>query len=129
MCKGSVAATHVADAQEGKTYDIGVSLHQLAVLHPAGIPAMEHVVCVKNGATLTLSGIPPELQTAHGIGDTEIVTFIDTSDNRQDLLEFEDGRRISLWDFANKGVAAYVGVKEIALTPRPAIRAKDLVTA
>lgn len=103
---------------------MGVSSHNLAAVHPVGTPPAEAIVCVKNGTTLTLSGIPQELQTEHGIGASEMVEFVDTGDNRQDLLRFEDGREISLRTFANTGVSVYVGVKPIKLSARPNVRAK-----
>lgn len=118
MCKASIVAKHVTDAREGERYQIGISSHGLGALHPEGATTAECVACVKHGATLTLTGIPAELRQKHGIREREIVGFIDTKNNRQDLLEF-GGRQIPLLEFANRGIAAYVGVPEVVHLAAP----------
>lgn len=114
MCKASIYAPKVEPAKEGKTYGIGISQHGLGAFHPLGQTTKECVVCVQDGMIVTLSGIPETLQVKYELEKDEVATFIDTGDNRHDLLDFGDGRRITLFCLANAGVQAGVGVPEAA---------------
>ncbi len=56
-------------------------------------------VCIPDGAQLVLHGISPALQQAHGISDTEAVTFRQLSANAgtyRDAVEFSNGARVRL---------------------------------
>jgi hypothetical protein len=56
-------------------------------------------VCVPDGAQLVLHGISPALQQAHGLSETEAVTFRQLSAEAhtyRDALEFKSGVRVRL---------------------------------
>lgn len=109
MCKGSLVAKNVIEAQKGARYQIGISSHGLPAFHPQGMKTEDCIACVKNGETLTLLGIPVALQQKHQIGATEKVTFIDTGDNTADKVRlWKTGKHIDLREFTDS-VTAYVG--------------------
>ena len=114
MCKASLWAKHHVTAKEGETYGIGVSDHGLPALHPAGQSAKDCIACVPNRTVLTLTNIPVKLQKQFGIGETATVMFVDTGDNQHDMLDI-GGRKVLLDDFTDRGISAYVGVKEEVL--------------
>jgi hypothetical protein len=122
MCKASVMADKWEDSTDGQKLKIGVSDHGLGAFHKPGTPVAKCVVCVKNGMTLTLSNISATLRKKYGIGETEVIRFIDTGDNRHDLLAFANGKRAPLVDFANMGVEVTVG--EVKATTDMAIQPK-----
>jgi hypothetical protein len=56
-------------------------------------------VCIPDGARLTLNGIAPRLQKAHGLSATETVTFRQLSAEAhayRDAVEFRNGLRVRL---------------------------------
>jgi hypothetical protein len=114
MCKASITAEHVIDACEGQSYAVGVSSHGLGALHPIDSLPTRVVACVKDGTTVTLSQIPPDLQAAHGLGPSEIATFIDKGHFAQDALAFEE-KHVPLVRFANRGVNMLIGVPKLKL--------------
>jgi hypothetical protein len=69
---------------------------------------------VKDGTTVTLSQIPPDLQAAHGLGPSEIATFVDKRRNAQDFLAFDE-KQVPLVKFANRGVLILIGVPELKI--------------
>ena len=112
MCKASMYAKHVEQAEKGVQYGIGTSQHGLPAFHPKGKTTAECVSCVKDGEVLTLLRIPFDVQRKHRVAENAVVTFVDTGDNRHDLIRFENGTQVSLGEFAGKGVIAYVGALE-----------------
>lgn len=61
----------------------------------------EVVVCMPPGADLLLKGIPVRLQQRYKIGETEAVTFIQTTaaiNTYRDAVQFRNGRIVSLQD-------------------------------
>jgi hypothetical protein len=60
-------------------------------------------VCIPDGARLVLTGISPELQWAHGISETETVTFRQTTADElthRDAVEFKNGVIVGLQKLA-----------------------------
>lgn len=108
MCKASIVAEYVAQAEEGETYAIGRSSHGLGALHPTNQTIAMCVVCVPDQAKVELDGIPVELQAQHGIGPRAAAVFVDTGANRHDLLAFSNGAEVPLWEFADQGVTMKV---------------------
>jgi hypothetical protein len=117
MCKASIVAKKQESAKRGQNLTVSVSTHGLAAFHPEGKKVADCVTCVKDGTTLTLNGISPELQREHGLGQYAVVTFVDKGHNLQDMIRLSDGREIDLMAFANKRVRAYVGVLESPMAP------------
>jgi hypothetical protein len=74
----------------------------LAALRRMFAPASnECAVCIPDGAQLTLVGIAPALQQAHGLCNTERVTFRQLSAEAatyRDAVEFNNGVRLRLQD-------------------------------
>lgn len=117
MCKASIFANSTVPAEVGQTYGIQETNHRLGALVPEGMTAAECVACIRGVQVLTLTDISPAMQREYGIGPTEIVTFHEMEgDNTHavhDLVELEDGTRVSLVEFAHPDTRAYVGVREV----------------
>lgn len=112
MCKASLWAKHHEMARQGETHAIGISEHGLPALHPVGADPKQCITCVPDKTVLTLSNIPPDLQKKFGVGNSAVVAFVDTGDNKHDMLNVS-GRQVVLGEFADKGILAYVGVHAI----------------
>lgn len=108
MCKASLWSKHHEMAKQGQTYGIGISDHGLPALHPTGKKATDCIACVPNRTILTLANIPSAIQTKYGLGDTATVAFVDTGDNKHDMLDI-GGKKVMLTEFANRGISALVG--------------------
>ena len=113
MCKASQEAKQKMDAKQGETYGIGRAAGGLAAFHPVGTTAMECVACVESGETVTLSGIPLDIQMEHAIGATEVAKFHQTPHNVQDVLQVGE-KSFPLSLFSNRGVKVQVGVSREA---------------
>ena len=116
MCKASIYATQFEDAKTGDNLTVSESNHGLGAFHKEGGNVSDCITCVKDGTTMTINGIPLNLQNQHGLGATAIVKFEDAGDNKQDFIVFENGAKVPLIAFAAKQgqprVRAYVGVAE-----------------
>ncbi len=110
MCKGSAAARRWTNATQGQNLEIGMSAHGLASFHEKDTQVNQAVICVLDGTQITLKSIPLDLQKKHGIGAMALARFIDTGDDKQDFVQFANGIKAPLSDFADKGITAYVGV-------------------
>lgn len=112
MCKASIVAERVERAKHGQHLEIGVSSYGLAAFHQKGTEVTDCVTCVKDGEKLTIWGISRELQEKYSIGAMENVVFVDSGDNKQDFLAFENGKQVPLFEFAGERVNVYVGELE-----------------
>lgn len=117
MCKYSLTES-TRDAKKGEYLEIGTAKTSHApaqthgVFHQKG-GATACASCVKDGTTLTLIGVPIELQEQFKIGSTEVVTMVDKGHQAVDLLTLSTtSATVPLIAFANKGVSAYVGELE-----------------
>lgn len=111
MCKASLWSKHHEMARQGETHAIGISDHGLPALHPVDKDPTACITCVPDKTVLTLSNIPPALQKKHHVADTAVVAFVDTGDNKHDMLNV-NGKIVPLADFADQGVMAYIGAKD-----------------
>ena len=114
MCKASLYAQHHTLAKEGETYAIGTSSHGLPAFHEPSVSPTSCIVCVTDGKLVSLGNIPSHLQTKHGIGESATATFVDTGDDRSDMLRLLTGRSVDLREFAGHGVTAYIGLSGVA---------------
>jgi len=85
-------------------------------------PSPVCAVCIPDGAKLVLTGISPELQWAHGISETETVTFRQTTADElthRDAVEFRngvvlglqklaEGQRVEVLSLSSEDTALYV---------------------
>ena len=118
MCGASANAKKVDKAKPGKSYRIGkTQLHGFGVLHYDGVNPTDCIVCPDDGMTMTLQGIPTKLQKIHGIGATEVVTFVDASPEYVDHFRFEGGKLLPVSVFAGKNITVYAGLVEVKQEP------------
>lgn len=127
MCKWSIENLTV-EAKPGQTLLIGkVAAHDSAGNSVSrgffrtapgsasrGV-ACDKATCVANDTLLTLIGVPESLQRTHGIETEVVVTMIDSGLYDEDMLRLPTGAVVPLIDFANVGVAAFVGVRQTAM--------------
>jgi len=104
---------HEIDARPGETYCVGrVNGGLQGALYPRGTTADNCRVAVERGTVLTITGIPAPIRNSLGLQMVEVVHYIGRNRRKQDrgLVEFGDGRRLSLALFAAEGVGACVGL-------------------
>lgn len=114
MCKASITAERVRDATVGERYKIGTSDHNLGAFHPVDESPRDCVVCAANGAVLTLTNVPADLQQKFDIGAETTAEFVDTGDNSHDELRFDNGLSAVLVEFADRDVLVEIGYGEPA---------------
>jgi hypothetical protein len=146
MCGASKLAANAEDAKDGTTLAIGKvgidngigKVGEVGGFHRPNEPIAACVICVKSGTKLTIQNINARLRDRFGLDTTAVAEFVETPEwHREDQLVFENGRIVPLADFANQGVTAFVGIKEVADTDpvnlvehdRPAVRSRSDVLA
>src|SRR3989344_4442612 len=119
MCGASKEVKDAIEAAKGGTYDVAM----IRTVHGFDIPGFRttdgtrQCACVQHGTTITLIGIPATLQKKLGIGQIEVVKFIERS-HEIDRVEFKNGQQRSLGRFAHHRITVFVGVKEAAKPAR-----------
>jgi hypothetical protein len=121
MCGASKVAEHHDDAVSGTTLAIGqIGTHgggSLGAFHRPGQDPKACILYVQSGTMLTIGNISPRLQRKFDLEVTALAQFVETPEwHDDDRLVFENGKDVPLIAFADKGITAFVGVKEVADT-------------
>lgn len=138
MCKASIHAENQRPANKNETLGLGVmSDYGLGAFHPVGQSVEECVVCLENGAELTLANIPDDARDVYGLGQHEDVIFIETEGSHVRVIHdrflfpaHPDIGAVPVAHFAGKHVRALVhsiegsddvveDIKRLALQPLP----------
>lgn len=94
MCNASKVASMQRSARAGETLAIG-TVHKLGAMHSPDTKVTDCVVCIENGAELTLSNIPERVRQRYGLKSSEEVIFVDENigvdwSMNHDLLYFKN---------------------------------------
>lgn len=77
MCKASMYAKRQRDAIAGETLGLSMSPMGLGAFHEVGKQPTDCVVCVRNGAELTMMGISQKACEFYGLSGREEVFFVE----------------------------------------------------
>lgn len=119
MCGASKIALKSADADEGTTLAIGRvgidnglgNVGEVGGFHLPGESIEACVMCVKDGTRLTIENIGAGLQDKFGIGSSAVVQFVEREWHEGDAVTLENGKTVSLIEFADSGAVAFVGIR------------------
>jgi hypothetical protein len=117
MCGASHAVKVTREALRGRLYSIATvdslnttSPAKLGALHLPGESVETCVYCLRDGQDVVLLNLPAWLRRKHKLAQVVQATFRRASRfYRDDILDFDDGKRTQFREFAHRGILLHVG--------------------